>query len=411
VGANFHRALAAVLEHMLYVQMQETPFELSEEPRRVLLVEDDDGDALIVEDLLLDAWPSLVIDRVRRASDAEHALHPGVDCVLLDLGLPDAVGLEAVRRVRAIDSEMPVVVLTGDSDEQRGVRALAAGAQDYLVKGTITGVGLSRAIRHSVQRKLAERSQRELAILRVQTAENTRVQRGLLPHPIIADERISVRSAYRPGNRRQLLGGDFFDVVQPRPDQLHAMLGDVCGHGPDEAALGVRLRIAWRTLILAQAPSDQVLATLDRVHAQERHAEHIFTTLACVSIDLSAGVATVRLAGHPPPILVSGSRPELMSEGSAGPPLGLALDDSWPAHQVEIGNRWSLLLYSDGIYEGRVPDRSDRLGIDGLLELLAAASGLDSDAPERLIEGVEELNGGPLDDDVALVSLTRDAGD
>jgi len=392
------------------MQMQETPFELSEEPRRVLLVEDDDGDALIVEDLLLDAWPSLVIDRARRASDAEHALHPGVDCVLLDLGLPDAVGLEAVRRVRAIDSEMPVVVLTGDSDEQRGVRALAAGAQDYLVKGTITGVGLSRAIRHSVQRKLAERSQRELAILRVQTAENTRVQRGLLPHPIIADERISVRSAYRPGNRRQLLGGDFFDVVQPRPDQLHAMLGDVCGHGPDEAALGVRLRIAWRTLILAQAPSDQVLATLDRVHAQERHAEHIFTTLACVSIDLDAAVATVRLAGHPPPILVSGSQPVLMSEGSTGPPLGLALDDKWPAHEVEIGGRWSLLLYSDGIYEGRVPGRSDRLGIDGLLELLAAASGLDSDTPEHLIEGVEELNGGPLDDDVALLSLTRDAG-
>ena len=375
----------------------------------MLLVEDDDGDALIVEDLLLDAWPSLVIDRVRRAGEAEHALGAGIDCVLLDLGLPDAAGLDAVRRVRAIDAEMPVVVLTGDSDEQRGVRALAVGAQDYLVKGAISGVSLSRAIRHSVQRKLAERSQRELAILRVQTAENARVQRGLLPHPIVSDERISVHTAYRPGNRRQLLGGDFFDVVQPRPGQLHAVLGDVCGHGPDEAALGVRLRIAWRTLILAQAPPDQVLRTLDRLLSQEREADHIFTTLATVSVDLDAGLATVRLAGHPAPILVSGSPPKLVSQCAGDPPLGLGLADEWSAREVEIGHDWSLLLYSDGIYEGRVPDRSDRLGIEGLLELLAGAPRPDSEAPERLIERVEQLNGGPLDDDVALLWLTRDA--
>jgi serine phosphatase RsbU (regulator of sigma subunit) len=390
--------------------VQEMTFEQSEEPRRVLLVEDDDGDALIVEDLLIDAWPSLVIDRVRRVHDAEDAIGPQIDCVLLDLGLPDASGLDAVRRVRAIDSEMPVVVLTGDADELRGVRALAAGAQDYLVKGAINGVGLSRAIRHSVQRKLAERSQRELAILRVQTAENARIQRGLLPQPIIDDRHIRVSSAYRPGNRRQLLGGDFFDVVQSEPGRLHAVLGDVSGHGPDEAALGVRLRIAWRTLILSQAPADQIFDTLDRVLAQERHAEHIFTTLASLSVDLEAGRADVRLAGHPPPILVSGRHWQLMGAGSGGPPLGLVDDGAWPAHEVEIGSSWSLLMYSDGIYEGRIPDRSERLGIEGLLELLSAAQGAMLDSPEQLIERVEELNGGPLDDDVALMSLTRDAG-
>jgi serine phosphatase RsbU (regulator of sigma subunit) len=390
--------------------MQETTFELSEEPRRVLLVEDDDGDALIVEDLLIHAWPGLVIERVRRVRDAEHAIGTGIDCVLLDLGLPDASGLEAVRRVRAIDAEMPVVVLTGDSDEQRGVRALAAGAQDYLVKGTINGTGLSRAIRHSVQRKIAERSQRELAVLRVQTQENARVQRGLLPHPIIDTERVGIHMAYRPGNRRQLLGGDFFDVVQLERGRLHVVLGDVCGHGPDEAALGVRLRIAWRTLVLAQVPPAQLLGTLDRVLMQERHAEHIFTTLVSLSIDLDAGVAAVRLAGHPSPILMSGDRPRLLSDRSGGPPLGLSSGTEWPAHEVEIGPRWSLLIYSDGIYEGRVPDQPDRLGIDGLLDLLALAPKAHVDAPEQLIEQVEELNGGPLDDDVALLSLTCDGG-
>jgi serine phosphatase RsbU (regulator of sigma subunit) len=145
------------------------------------------------------------------------------------------------------------------------------------------------------------------------------------------------------------------------------------------------------------------------VLAQERHADHIFTTLASLSVDLGTGVAEVRLAGHPPPILVSGGHPRLLGDGSAGPPLGLVDDGAWSAHEVEIGSSWSLLMYSDGIYEGHVPDRSERLGIEGLLELLPGAGGAPIDNPEELIERVEELNGGPLDDDVALMSLTRDA--
>ncbi len=65
--------------------------EASEEPRRVLLVEDDDGDALIVSDLLVEAWPVVTIDRVSQLEEAERRLGDGVDCVLLDLGLPDAL--------------------------------------------------------------------------------------------------------------------------------------------------------------------------------------------------------------------------------------------------------------------------------------------------------------------------------
>ena len=152
----------------------------SVEPRRVLLVEDDDGDATIVSDLLVEAWPVLRVDRATELAEAERRLG-AADCVLLDLGLPDALGIEAVRRLREADPEMPVVVLTGDADEQRGIQALGAGAQDYLIKGTISGASLARAIRHSVQRKLAERFERELAVLRVQSAENARVQRGLVP--------------------------------------------------------------------------------------------------------------------------------------------------------------------------------------------------------------------------------------
>ncbi|NEC51686.1 SpoIIE family protein phosphatase, partial [Actinospica acidiphila] len=89
---------------------------------------------------------------------------------------------------------------------------------------------------------------------------------------------------YRPGRSRALLGGDFYDVVRTPDGTVHAMIGDVCGHGPDEAALGVELRIAWRALTLAGLCGDQLLSTLQQVLEHERPDDEIFATLCTVDI-------------------------------------------------------------------------------------------------------------------------------
>ena len=83
---------------------------------------------------------------------AEHA----VDIILLDLGLPDAQGLEAVRRAHAAAPRVPLVVLTGLDDESLAAQALQEGAQDYLIKGQIETRGLLRALRYAIERKIME---------------------------------------------------------------------------------------------------------------------------------------------------------------------------------------------------------------------------------------------------------------
>jgi serine phosphatase RsbU (regulator of sigma subunit) len=379
--------------------------------RSVLLVEDDAGDALIVEDLLTDAWPELAVIQARSIADAEAALGEPVDCVVLDLGLPDAQGMDALSRIQAAAPETAIVVLTGDTEKGRGIAALGAGAQDYLVKGEIKGDGLARAIGYSIQRKLAERTARELAVLRVQSAENARVSRGLVPHPLIEHDLVSVRSIYQPGNRRQVLGGDFFDVVSTSENCDHAVLGDVCGRGPDEAALGVQLRIAWRTLTLADVAQQTILATLDQLTKTERHADHIFTTMATVTIDLVSGVAKVALAGHPPPIIASDSDAALLLDRAGGPPLGLADGSPWEIAEFTLGPRWTLLLYSDGVYEGFAGADGQRLGLERFVDLVAESARqgtLWNQLPNPLVDRVEALNEGPLDDDVALLALRFD---
>lgn len=380
-------------------------------PRRVLLVEDNDADTRAVRERLAEAWPQLRLSAVKSLAEAELSLSVPVDCVLLDLGLPDVTGMGSLIRLQAAAPETAIVVLTDDTDPSRGIEALSAGAQDYLVKGEVDAEGLARAIGFSIQRKVSERAVRELAVLELETAANVRVHRGLVPRPLLADPRVSARSAYHPGNRRQVLGGDFFDVVQTAPDCIHVVLGDVCGRGPDEAALGVQLRIAWRTLTLAGTDQLATLSVLDRLITQERHADHIFATAVSLRIDLRTGMAEVALAGHPPPVLASESHAELLIKGAGGPPLGLMNAGAWELTEVSLGAKWTLLLYSDGVYEGYAGDSGARLGLDGFVELLSARvddGALWLELPDPVIDRVERLNGGPLDDDVALLALRFD---
>src|SRR5687768_7972306 len=176
---------------------------------RVLLVEDDDGDALIVAEELELSGADVALVRAGTLAEAAGADLAAFDCALLDLNLPDAEGLDGLRRLRALAPDLAVLVLTGLDDERRGVEAVAAGAQDYLVRGSTSGVLLARSLRYAVERRRAELTQQQLSIAQLEARENARLERGLLPEPLVTDPALQLATHYRPGRRRALLGGDF----------------------------------------------------------------------------------------------------------------------------------------------------------------------------------------------------------
>jgi signal transduction histidine kinase len=131
---------------------------MSDSPLRILLVEDSPGDARLLRELLRDA-PSLRFEltHVERLEEARAKVAAeGTDVVLLDLSLPDAHGMETVTRMLEAAPEVPIIVLTGLDDETTAVKAVQAGAQDYLVKGHVEGALLGRAIRYARERKHLE---------------------------------------------------------------------------------------------------------------------------------------------------------------------------------------------------------------------------------------------------------------
>jgi serine phosphatase RsbU (regulator of sigma subunit) len=382
-----------------------------------LLVEDDAGDALLVEENLALAAPELSLRRASSLGDALGQL-PGVACALLDLGLPDTTGLDGVRRLREQAPALPVVVLTGRADEQLGIEALGAGAQDYLVKGQVEPAVLARAIRYAIERRRAELSEQELLEARLSARENVRLERGLLPTALIADPRLSLTSDYRPGRQRALLGGDFYDAVELDDGSVHLMIGDVCGHGPDEAALGACLRAAWRALALAKHGPAEVMATLHAMLPHERHQADVFATLCTVVVGSDRQTATVHLAGHPPPILIDDNGICVLDVPEGALPLGIYEQESWPGKQARLGASWSLLLYTDGLIEGKVGEDGERLGEERLLALvereIAATPDWQHDKQsllDRLIAEVERLNGEPVTDDIAVLLLSANGRD
>src|SRR5262249_36112326 len=161
-------------------------------------------DARLVQDELTERLPHARILRSRTLSEALEVVHAGLDCVLLDLGLPDATGLGAVARLRSRVPSIPLIVLTGLDDEAAGVAAVQAGAQDYLVKGNVDGGQLTRSIRYAIGRREAEEAERELLLAEAQAHEVARLERGLTPSPLIEDSSVWVATCYRAGRSRGL---------------------------------------------------------------------------------------------------------------------------------------------------------------------------------------------------------------
>ncbi|KOU65529.1 PP2C family protein-serine/threonine phosphatase [Streptomyces sp. IGB124] len=412
----------------------------------LLVIEDDPAGGVTVPEILDADGHRIRLRTARNLTEAERLLTPDVHCILLDLSLPGtgtgaripvaAAGasggaggsgavtatttatadpqLAVLHQVLRLAPRHAVLVLTDEDDAERAAEAVRVGAQDFLFRDELDGRLLSRAIRYAVERKRADIAQYKLAESKLRAQENARLERGLLPTPLLEGSDLRFAARYRPGRSRALLGGDFYDTVRTPDGTVHAMIGDVCGHGPDEAALGVELRIAWRALTLAGLCGDDLLATLQEVLEVERPCEEIFATLCTVDIAPDGRRAGLCLAGHPAPLISRpGRRARLLPYENSGPALGLLPRARWPRRQVELGGTWSLMLYTDGLIEGRIGEGKERLGQDGMVEMINRHldRGLSGESLlEASVTEARRLNGGELTDDVAVVLLSRSEG-
>lgn len=239
-------------------------------PLRLLVVEDNPGDArLLQEELREVASARFEVLHVTRMSEALVAVgEPGLDVVLLDLSLPDGHGLSNIERVVQAAPGLPLVVLTGTDDEQLAMRAVHAGAQDYLVKGQVTGPLLVRALRYAIERKRAEEG-----LKREEAARQTALFReqflGILGH----DLRNPLQAI--SGNAALLLryGGlsepqrKALNRISISSDRMARMISDILDFTRTRLGGGYTLQRTWMNV---HEVLKQVVEELEVAHPQKR---------------------------------------------------------------------------------------------------------------------------------------------
>jgi signal transduction histidine kinase len=234
----------------------------------VLLIEDNPGDADLVRLRLVEGKSRVKVNCVNRLSDALTSLSaetPSV--VLLDLNLPDSRGAETFRRVMEHAPNVPVVVLSGQDDEELAMNAVHQGVQDYLVKGSISSKHLERAMRYAVER------QGLLRALEISQKQKLEFKNQFLSH--VSHELRTPLTCIHQYVTLLLDGiagplapdqGDHLKTVLKSVNQLHAMIRDLLEAARAE---GGKLRIEPRCVSLKEL-IHQTIAML-RPFADEKH--------------------------------------------------------------------------------------------------------------------------------------------
>lgn len=240
-----------------------------------------------------------------------------------------------------------------------------------------------------------------------------RLQEGLMPTAGVDEGPLRVETIYQPGEDRLMLGGDFLDVVRMNDGRVGFILGDVCGHGPAEAALGTILRSAWAGIVSTSEQDPGVwLQTLDGILVARREETHTFVTAVAGICDPTDGTITYAVAGHPPPLLVTeaasdGGRTMLVLDEGAGPALGLhsRMRAATSVARLPIGS--AVLAVTDGLFEG-LTATGTRLGYADFVDIVTRFPLAHGEhVLRRLVSSITALNGGPLDDDAAALLVSR----
>lgn len=286
--------------------------------RRIILVEDNPGDARLVQLALAEAIRTpLAVEHVTRLDAALDLLGgPAPDALLLDLSLPDSTGLDTVTRVRRAAPHVPIIVLTGREDEAFADEVIRSGAQDYLVKGQVEGTSVSRAIRYAVERHRVleelDRVRQEQVELRDRFLSHvshelrgplaavcqfvSNVKEGALG-PV--SERQSDHLDRALGNARQLKSmiGELLEVSRARSQQLQIAPERMeIGATAAEALAAVRAQAGERGIALEL----ELEADLPAVFADPRRVRQVLDDLLENGIRFTGSGGRVRLEARAP---------------------------------------------------------------------------------------------------------------
>ena len=230
------------------------------------------------------------------------------------------------------------------------------------------------------------------------------LQKSLLPPDLPAIPDVSLEARFRPAGQGIEMGGDFYDAFAIDDRMWAITIGDVCGKGPDAAALTALVRYTLRAVTMHERRPERVLELVNQAVLRDRTDDR-FCSAALAMVDTRPGGVHVQLAcaGHPPPLLMRADG-FVEAVGVGGHLLGLWPEIDVATTELVLGPGDTLVFYTDGVTDARAPDRI--LDTDDLARLIGRCAGLGAAATAEQIERtiVDKL-AGEARDDIALLVL------
>jgi PAS domain S-box-containing protein len=228
------------------------------------------------------------------------------------------------------------------------------------------------------------------------------LQRSLLPPALPHIPGVEVAARFRPAGEGYDVGGDFYDVFRTGNSGWGVVIGDVCGKGPEAAALTGLARHTVRAAAMQEHEPSRVLGLLSDAILHERPGSE-FCTAAYGHLDVAHGRArlTVASGGHPLPLLLTEDG-QVQQVGAPGTLLGFIPDTKLVDHPLELDRGATLVFYTDGVIEAGDPRGS--FGLGGLKAVLSQCKGMSAQQiAERIDNAVVGLRENPSDDVAVLV--------
>jgi serine phosphatase RsbU (regulator of sigma subunit) len=376
--------------------------DMSGKPIKVLLVEDNPGDALLLRETLADANATIEWTHEQKLAAALARLEKErFDVVLLDLSLPDSHGIQTFHKVRQRAPEAPVVMLTGLDDETTAVEAMSQGAQDYLVKGGTDGHALLRSMRYAIERTRREFAERELRAAHQDLRAAREIQQRLFPSEPPALAGFDIAGASFPAGDT---GGDYYDFIPMLQGNVGLVVGDVSGHGFGPALIMANTRAYLRGLSLTCHGVGEILTRANAALREDTADEH-FVTLLFAALHPQQRTLVYASAGHNPGYLLNRAGEVRAELKSTEMPLGInSAIEFTTAAPIALESGDVLLLFTDGIVEARGPDKSD-FGTERMIKIIrASAQQPAKDIVDALYRAAREFaDDQPQKDDITLL--------
>ena len=304
-------------------------------------------------------------------------------------------GLELIPQVRAHDPSLPIVVMTGWGSVDTAVEAMRLGAKSFVQKPW-EDVTLLEIVQREIEdaqagKRRDAKQQREFEDARL-------IQRGLLPAAMPQAAGVQLAASWQPANG---VGGDCFDALAFAPGAVGLSIADVAGKGVPAALLMSNLQAAVRAFAQEGTAPGSLCTSVNRLLCRNM-ASGRFVTFCYVRIDTTARRLTYANAGHNPPLLVrgNGSVDQLAPSGTV---LGVFAESAYEQGDFAIAPGDRLILYTDGITEGRNP-AGDEFGEDRLAETASRHRALPAEEMlAAVLRDVEAFNGGTYEDDATLI--------